>query len=159
MNLVHRVVVPLRVLLVMLFAGLVVAQVLSMPGQFAYMAREEPDLAYLRWPLTIWSILELLCIQVVIVCTWKLLTLVAADRIFSQEAFGWVDAIIWALGVGWVLFLGVFVYLGFLANDPGLPMVMFGMALVGGVVVLLVLVLRALLRQATTLRADMEAVI
>jgi len=159
MNLVHRVVVPLRVLLVMLFAGLVVAQVLSMPGQFAYMAREEPDLAYLRWPLTIWSILELLCVQVVIVCTWKLLTLVAADRIFSEEAFGWVDAIIWALGAGWVLFLGVFVYLGFLANDPGLPMVMFGMALVGGVVVLLVVVLRALLRQATTLRADMEAVI
>jgi hypothetical protein len=159
MNWVHRVVVPLRVLLVMLFAGLVVAQVLSMPGQFAYMAREEPDLAYLRWPLTIWSILELLCVQVVIVCTWKLLTLVAADRIFSEEAFGWVDAIIWALGAGWVLFLGVFVYLGFQANDPGLPMVMFGMALVGGVVVLLVVVLRALLRQATTLRADMEAVI
>jgi hypothetical protein len=159
MNLVHRVVVPLRVLLVMLFAGLVVAQVMSMPGQFAYMAKEEPDLAYLRWPLTIWSILELLCIQVVIVCTWKLLTLVTADRIFSEEAFAWVDAIIWALGAGWVLFLGVFVYLGFLANDPGLPILMFGMVLVGGVVVLLVVVLRALLRQATTLRADMEAVI
>ena len=77
-----------------------------MPGQFAYMAEEEPDLAYLRWPLTIWSILELLCIQVVIVCTWKLLTLVTADRT-SEEAFAWVDAIIWALGAGWVLFVGV----------------------------------------------------
>jgi hypothetical protein len=159
MNLVHRVVVPLRVLLVMLFAGLVVAQVMSMPGQFAHMAREEPDLVYLRWPLTIWSILELLCIQVVIVCTWKLLTLVASDRIFSEEAFAWVNAIIWALGAGWVLFLGVFLYLGFLANDPGLPILMFGMVLVGGVLVLLMVVMRALLRQATTLRADMEAVI
>jgi hypothetical protein len=159
MNLVHRVVVPLRVLLVMLFAGLVVAQVMSMPGQFAYMAEEEPDLAYLRWPLTIWSILELLCIQVVIVCTWRLLTLVTSDRIFSEEAFAWVNAIIWALGAGWVLFLGVFVYLGFLANDPGLPILMFGMVLVGGVLVLLMVVMRALLRQATTLRSDMEAVI
>ncbi|MFG1820529.1 DUF2975 domain-containing protein [Kribbella sp. NPDC049174] len=159
MNLVHRVVVPLRVLLVMLFAGLVVAQVMSMPGQFAYMAEEEPDVAYLRWPLTIWSILELLCIQVVIVCTWKLLTLVTSDRIFSEEAFAWVDAIIWALGAGWVLFLGVFLYLGFLANDPGLPILMFGIVLVGGVLVLLMVVMRALLRQATTLRADMEAVI
>jgi hypothetical protein len=159
MNLVHRVVVPLRVLLVMLFAGLVVAQVMSMPGQFAYMAKEQPDLAYLRWPLTIWSIVELLCIQVVIVCTWKLLTLVTADRIFSEEAFAWVDAIIWALGAGWVLFLGVFIYLGFLANDPGLPILMFGMVLVGGVLVLLMVVMRALLRQATTLRSDMEAVI
>ncbi len=159
MNLVHRVVVPLRILLVMLFAGLVVAQVMSMPGQFASMAREEPDLAYLRWPLTIWSILELLCIQVVIVCTWKLLTLVTSDRIFSEEAFAWVDAIIGALGVGRVLFLGVFLYLGFLANDPGLPILMFGMVLVGGVLVLLMVVMRALLRQATTLAADMEAVI
>ncbi|MEV0291649.1 MULTISPECIES: DUF2975 domain-containing protein [unclassified Kribbella] len=159
MNLVHRVVVPLRVLLVMLFAGLVVAQVMSMPGQFAYMAKEQPDLAYLRWPLTIWSILELLCIQVVIVCTWKLLTLVASDRIFSEDAFAWVDAIIWALGAGWVLFLGVFVYLGVLADDPGLPILMFGIVLVGGVLVLLMVVMRALLRQATTLRSDMEAVI
>ncbi|TDD14390.1 DUF2975 domain-containing protein [Kribbella turkmenica] len=159
MNMVNRVVVPLRVLLVMLFAGLVVAQVMSMPGQFAYMAEEEPDLAYLRWPLTIWSILELLSIQVVIVCTWKLLTLVASDRIFSEDSLPWVDAIIWALGIGWVLFFGVFLYLGFLANDPGLPILMFGMVLVGGVLVLLMVVMRALLRQATTLRTDMEAVI
>jgi hypothetical protein len=159
MSLVNRVVLPLRILLVMLFAGLVVAQVMSMPGQFAYMAKEDPELAYLRWPLTIWSILELLCVQVVIVCTWKLLTLVTSDRIFSDQSFAWVDAIIWALGAAWVLFFGVFLYLGFLADDPGLPILMFGMVLVGGVLVLLVVILRALLRQATTLRADMEEVI
>ena len=159
MTLLNRVVLPLRVLLILLFAGLVVAQVMSMPGQFAYMAREDPEMAYLRWPLTIWSIVELLCVQVVIVCTWKLLTLVTADRIFSTAAFAWVDAIVWTLGVGWVLFFGVYVYLGFLATDPALPIVMTGMVLVGGVLILLVVVLRALLQQATTLRTDMEAVI
>ncbi|MEU4289452.1 DUF2975 domain-containing protein [Kribbella sp. NPDC026596] len=159
MRLLNRVVLPLRVLLVLLFAGLVVAQVMSMPGQFAYMAREDPELAYLRWPLTIWSIVELMCVQVVIVCTWKLLTLVTADRIFSAAAFAWVDAIVCTLGVGWVLFFGVYVYLGLLATDPALPIVMTGMVLVGGVLILLVVVLRALLQQATTLRTDMEAVI
>ncbi|TCC48783.1 DUF2975 domain-containing protein [Kribbella capetownensis] len=159
MNLVDRVVVPLRILLVMLFAGLVFAQALSMPGQFAYMAREEPDLAYLRWPLTIWSILGLLCVQVVIVCTWQLLTMVKADRIFTEDAFVWVDAILWALSAAWVLLFAGFVYLGWLANDPGLPIVLFGMVLTGAVLVLLMVVMRALLRRATTLRADMEAVI
>jgi hypothetical protein len=159
MNLADRVVVPLRVLLVMLFAGLVVAQALSMPGQFAYMAKEEPDLAYLRWPLTIWSILGLLCVQVVIVCTWRLLTMVKVDRIFTEEAFVWVDAILWALGAAWVLLFAGFVYLGFLADDPGLPIVLFGMVLTGAVLVLLMVVMRALLRRATTLRSDMEAVI
>lgn len=159
MNLADRVVVPLRVLLVMLFAGLVVAQALSMPGQFAYMAKEEPDLAYLRWPLTIWSILGLLCVQVVIVCTWRLLTMVKADRIFTEEAFVWVDTILWALSAAWVLLFAGFVYLGWLANDPGLPILLFGMVLTGAVLVLLMVVMRALLRRATTLRADMEAVI
>ena len=159
MNLVDRVVVPLRILLVMLFAGLVVAQALSMPGQFAYMAKEDPDLAYLRWPLTIWAILGLLCVQVVIVCTWRLLTMVKADRIFTEEAFAWVDAILWALSAAWVLLFAGFVYLGFLADDPALPILLFGMVLSGAVLVLLMVVMRALLRRAATLRSDMEAVI
>jgi hypothetical protein len=113
----------------------------------------------LRWPLTIWSIVELLCVQVVIVCTWKLLTLVTADRIFSTAAFAWVMAIVWTLGAGWVLFFGVYVYLGLRATDPALPIIMTGMVLVVGVLILLVVVLRALLQQATTLRTDMEAAI
>ncbi len=44
--------------------------------------------------------LELLCVQVVIVAIWRLLGLVRTDRIFSRQAFGWVDAIVAALGAG-----------------------------------------------------------
>jgi putative transcriptional regulator len=61
-------VVPLRIFLVVLFGVLVVFQTLSLPGQFAYMAQESPDLAYLRWPLTALSVFWVLCVQVVIVC-------------------------------------------------------------------------------------------
>lgn len=35
-----RVILPLKVLLVLLFAGLIVAEVLSVPGEFMQMARE-----------------------------------------------------------------------------------------------------------------------
>lgn len=99
---VHRVVLPLRVFLVVLFGVLVMLQTFSLPGQFAHMAKESPDMAYLRWPATA---------------------------------------------------------VGFNASDPGLPLLLFlwlvGLAVVG----LLIVVLRALLRQATTLQTDMEAVI
>ena len=84
-------VVPLRVFLVVLFGVLVVFQTLSLPGQFAYMARESPDLAYLRWPLTAVSVFWVLCVQVVIVCTWRLLTLVTDEALAADGVGGMLD--------------------------------------------------------------------
>jgi hypothetical protein len=147
------------VFLVLLFGVLVVFQTLSLPGQFAYMAKESPDLAYLRWPMTAVSVFWVLCVQVVVVSTWKLLTLVKNDRIFSEASLAWVDAIVWAIGAAWVVLLGVFLYFGFRADDPGLPLLLFLMVIGVTVLGLLMVVMRALLRQATSLRTDMEAVI
>lgn len=155
----QRAVVPLRVLLVVLFAVLVGLQVFSLPGQFAHMAQESPDLAPLRWPLTAVTVFWVLCVQVVIVCTWRLLTLVTRDRIFSAASMAWVDAIVGAILAAWVVLLGVFLYVGFRADDPGGPILLFLLVVGVAVVGLLMIVMRALLRQATTLRTDMEAVI
>ncbi|MGC4806306.1 DUF2975 domain-containing protein [Micromonospora sp. DT233] len=155
----HRAVGPLRVFLVLLFGILVVFQTLSLPGTFAHMAKESPNDAYLRWPATAVTVFWVLCIQVVIVATWQLLTLVKRDRIFSEPALRWVDAIVWAIAAAWVVLLGVFLYVGFNAGDPGLPMLLFLMLVGVAVLGLLMVVMRALLRQATTLRTDMEAVI
>jgi len=60
----QRVVVPLRVFLVLLFGVLIVFQTMSMPGQFAYMAQEDPEHAYVRWPATAATVSWVLCIQV-----------------------------------------------------------------------------------------------
>ncbi|CAM3072510.1 MULTISPECIES: DUF2975 domain-containing protein [Williamsia] len=153
------VVTALRVFLVSLFAILVLFQTMSLPGQFAHMAEESPDQAYLRWPATAVTVFWVLCAQVVIVCTWKLLTLVRSDRIFTHASLVWVTAIVWAIGAGWLTLLGVFLFVGFNANDPGLPLLLFLMLMGGAVLGLLMVVMRALLRQATTLRSDMDAVI
>jgi Protein of unknown function (DUF2975) len=155
----HRAVAPLRVFLVLLFGVLVVFQVMSLPGQFAYMAQQDPEHAYLRWPATAVTVFWVLCIQVVIVSTWKLLTLVKNDRIFSDASLVWVNAIVWAIVAAWVVLLGVLLYVGFNADDPGLPLLLFLMVIGVTVLGLLMVVMRALLRQATTLRTDMEAVI
>jgi hypothetical protein len=155
----HLALAGLRIFLLVLFGVLVLFQVVSLPGQFRYMAEQDPEHAYLRWPATVVTVFWVLCVQVVIVCTWKLLTLVKADRIFSDAAFGWVNGIVWAVGAAWVVLVGAFLFIGFNASDPGLPLLMF--LLVVGVTVLglLMIVMRALLRQATSLRVDMEAVI
>jgi Protein of unknown function (DUF2975) len=155
----RRVVAALQVFLVLLFGVLVVFQTLSLPGQFAYMAKESPEDAYLRWPLTAITVFWVLCIQVVIVATWKLLTLVKHDRIFTPASLRWVDAIVWAIVAAWLVLVGVDVYVAFQADDPGVPMLL--LLLTTGVTVLglLMMVMRELLRQATTLRTDMEAVI
>src|SRR6478752_4851750 len=155
----HRAVIALRIFLVLLFAILVVFQTLSLPGQFAHMAEESPEDAYLRWPLTAITVFWVLMVQVVIVATWKLLTLVKHDRIFSQGAMVWVEAIIAAIGAAWLVLAGVFLYVGLHADDPGFPMLLLLLLVGFAVVGMLMVVMRALLRQATTLRTDMEAVI
>jgi hypothetical protein len=155
----HRAVAALRVFLVLLFGVLVVFQVVSLPGQFAHMAQEDPEHAYLRWPAIAVTVFWVLCIQVVIVSTWKLLTLVKNDRIFSDASLMWVNIIVGAIAAAWVVLLGVLLYVGFNADDPGLPLLLFLMLISVTVLGLLMVVMRALLRQATTLRTDMEAVI
>jgi hypothetical protein len=110
------------------------------------------------------AVLGLVCVQVVLVSTWTLLTLVTTDRIFSAGAMPWVNAIVWAIAVGWAMLLATFVCAYYfiideVSDDPALPALLLLLLLVGAVLGLLMVVMRALLWQATTLRADMEAVI
>ena len=155
----RRAVAPLRVFLVLLFGVLVMLQTFSIPGQFAYMAEVSPNDAPLRWPLTILGIYLVLCVEVVIVATWKLLTLVQKDRIFTSASLVWVDAIVWAIAAAWVVIVGVFGFVLLNADDPGMPVVLLLVTTGVTVLGLLMVVMRALLRQATALRTDMEAVI
>jgi DUF2975 family protein len=155
----RRVVGPLRILLVLAFAALLLAQVVVLPLVLAHMAEQSPDLAHLRWPVLAASVAGLLCVQVVIVCTWRLLTLVEDDRIFSEDSLVWVDAIVGSVAAAWVLLLGVFAYAVLGWGLSGLTAALLLLLVAGAVFGLLMVVMRALLRQATTLRTDMEAVI
>lgn len=161
----HRIVTPLRILLLLAFAFLLLLQILSLPGDIAHDVRQSPEAAHLLWPMLIVAELVVLCFQIVNVCTWKLLTLVKSDRIFSPASLAWVDRIVWSFVAAWVFFAGLAIYLTatiYLTpalRDPGIPIMLFGIGLLGAVLVLLIIVLRALLRQATSLRSDLEEVI
>jgi len=160
----RRVVVPLRILLAVVFTALVAAQIWAVPAMVPDLADPSMEQAFMRWTMLTVSTLALVCVQVVIVCTWQLLTMVADDRIFSASSLPWVNAIVWAIAVGWAMLLGAFVCAYYfiideVSDDPVLPALLLLMLVVGAGLGLLMVVMRALLRQATTLRTDMEAVI
>jgi len=155
----QRLVGPLRGLLVAVFAALVVTQVVVLPAAFARMATESPDLAPLRWPLHVLAVVGLVCVEVVLVCTWRLLTMVRDDRIFSDRATVWVNGIVAAVAGAWLLVLVAFALLVAAEGLAGLAALLLGVLLVGAAVGLLMVVLRALLRQATELRTDLDGVI
>lgn len=160
----RRIVLPLRVLLVIVFAGLLATQLRAVPAVLPDLADPSLEQSVMRWTMGAAAVLGLVCVQVVLLCTWVLLTKVTQDRIFSTDALRWVDGIVRASVVGWTMLLVAFVcsyyfIIDEVSDDPVLPALLLVSLLVGAVAGLLVVVLRALLRQATNLRADMEAVI
>jgi hypothetical protein len=160
----RRVVLPLRILLAIVFAALLAAQVWAVPALLPDLAEPTLEREFMRWTMWTVAVLGLACVQAVIVCTWKLLTMVTQDRIFSVSALPWVNGIVWAIVAGWAMLLATFVCAYYfiideVSDDPVLPALLLLLLLVGAVLGLLMVVMRALLRQATNLRADMEAVI
>ena len=154
----QKVVYVLRGLLVLAFAAIVLLQVMSVPGTLSYNADQSKD-PFWFWPLLVVLEAELVCALVVVVAIFVLLGMVQQDRIFSGAAFRWVDVILGAMAVAWAMWAGLAAFVFLTSDDPGLPLVMGIMLLAGAVIGLLMLVMRALLRQATLLRSDMDAVI
>jgi Protein of unknown function (DUF2975) len=160
----RRVVLPLRILLAIVFVALVAAQISAVPALLPDLADPTLERTFMRWTMGAVSVLALVCVQVVIVCTWQLLSLVTDDRIFSTSSLPWVNGIVRATVAGWVMLLGAFVCSYYfivdeVSDDPAVPALLLLLLLVGAVLGLLIVIMRALLRQATTLRTDMEAVI
>jgi len=119
MHTTRRLVGPLRILLALAFAALLLAQVVVLPPLWDEMAQQTPDSAFWRWGTLVVAILGLVCVQVVIVCTWQLLTLVRDDRIFSDVSLVWVDTIVGAIGAAELLLLGAFVGPPSRGSTPG----------------------------------------
>ncbi len=102
-----------------------------------------------RVPLVVIIVLGIVCLQVIAVCLWRLLTMVRRGTVFSHAAFRYVDAVIGATATGAALTFGVAVVLApGESAAPGIVGLICGVSLVVGGVALLVLVLRMLLVQA-----------
>jgi len=150
----------LRVALVVLLLGTVLAQVL-VPVVASQVAKTLPEVEYLVVPYSVAGIIFIACGQVALLVVWRLLSMVDGGVIFTRRALRWVDVIIACAVVATVLYVGPLIHmLGFVPGGGG-PMVYYLAAcLAGGLAfVLLMIVMRGLLVSAIADRTELDEVI
>lgn len=151
----------LRVLLVVIMLGGLVGQLWFFPTLAGELAGTYPELEWLRAPLLVGVVLVILGVQVALVAVSRLLSMVERDSVFSPDAFTWVDVIIIAALVDTVLVLGIWALLvfGANANPPALMLTEIALVVCGAALVLLMVVMKGLLRQASLLRVELSEVV
>ncbi|MET7597142.1 MULTISPECIES: DUF2975 domain-containing protein [unclassified Streptomyces] len=146
----------LRAVLVMLMAGSVFVQAVMVPLLAADLRGVDEDLDFPRAPFLVITVLGIVAVQVVLVCVWRLVTMVRRGTVFSDGAFRYVDVVMGAVVAAALLvfLLGVVLAPGE-AVAPGVVLLLGGVGVAVLGVALIVLVLRMLLAQAVA--RDMEA--
>lgn len=156
-----RVVVDL--LRVLLGGGLLVIlflQLIGLPWLSGVMAEDLPGEAHMRWPILALAVMGLGCVQVGIICTLRLLGFTRRGEVFSARALCWVDGIIGAFLAGSLVCLATLAYQSSTVAGPPVWMLLLLVGVLVGIgTALLMVVMRTLLVQASTLRAEMDAVI
>ena len=129
------------------FCLLLVLQFLSFPGQFRYLAEQEPENAHLRWPLTALTFLIILAVQICVICLWKLITNLFTNG-HLRARLRYVNLSIGALSFIWAVIAIALVILLINADDPGLPVVITVIQSGVTIVLMLYLAYRKLLRKS-----------
>ncbi|MFF4870639.1 DUF2975 domain-containing protein [Streptomyces sp. NPDC003444] len=148
-------VLALRAVLAGLLAGSVFVEAVMVPLLAADLDGLRPEYAYLRTPVLVLLVLGALTAQTVLVCVWRLVTMVRRGTVFSHAAFRYVDVVTGAFAAGAAL---VFAFAVLLAPGeaaaPGVVLLICGASLAVLGVALIVLVLRMLLAQAVEREAE-----
>ena len=137
----------LKLVFTALLALLLMLQFLSFPGQFRYMAEQEPESAHLRWPLTALSFLMILAVEIIVISVWKIVDALEKEKGRALE-LKFVNYAIAALSFIWVVIACGLVLLLLNADDPGLPVVVTVIETAVTAVGLLLLFYRRLLQRA-----------
>ena len=151
--------VALKALIVVMIVFMLAGQAWVIPGVAAQTAMQFPEYAYLELPGVVVAIAFLLCVQLALVCVWRLLSLVRASSIFSRDAFKWVDIILaLVIGATLLIFTSFIVLSAVGISSPANVLCILGVILGSGFA-LLVVVLRGLLRKASQLEQDLAEVV
>lgn len=156
-------IVILRVVIALALAGSLIVQTVLAPLIWIDLDNAP---AWFRIGFVTIVVLGVLTMQVFAVCVWMLLTKVRRGSIFQESSFRLVDVIIGTFAAAAVLAVALALLLKPTEIAPGLVALVGGAALVLGGMALLMVVMKALLRQAIdreneaqTLRTELGEVI
>ena len=160
-------ILALRVVLALALAGSVLVQTVMVPLLALDMRGADADVLRLRAPFVVILVLGILTTQVVMVCIWRLLTMVRRGTVFSHAAFRYVDVVIGAIAAAALLLFGLsFLLAPGEAVAPGVVLLVGGAGGVSSGIALVVVVMRQLLAQAVArdleahhLQAELDAVV
>ena len=135
-------------------------QLLFIPLLAADTVREFPEVGHLRWPGIVGCVAIVMCVQVVMICTWRLLTMVAESRIFDPVALTYVGVMVAAcLGASALFAIAYLVLVGAGALGPGVAFLVIAGAGACLGIALVLAVMRSLLTQATHFKQELTEVI
>lgn len=153
-------IVALKSLIVTMIVLMLVCQAFLVPAVAGQTAYYNPEFAHLELPGIVIAIAFLLCVQLALVCVWRLLSLVRSSTIFSADAFTWVNGILGLVVAATAIIVGAFVTLQIAGVASGSVNVMCVLGVIlGAGLALLVVVLRGLLQQASQLQHDLDEVV
>lgn len=147
-------IIVLRVVIALSLIGSVLVQTVIAPLLWVDLAGEE---LWGRILLITVLVLGVATMQVFAVCVWMLLTRVRRGSIFSASSFRFVNVIIGAIAAAAVLAFVLAVALAPGGTAPGIVGLVCGASLVLGGMALLVVVMKALLRQAIDRDSEAQA--
>ncbi|MGC5076178.1 DUF2975 domain-containing protein [Agrococcus sp. DT81.2] len=153
-------IVGAKAAIAMLLAASLVGHLWFIPLAAWEVVSELPAAAPLQLPGIVGCVAIVACVQVTLLALWRLLSLLAHDRIFDASAFRPVTAIIASAVAAAALFAAALVIL---ASANAMPpsvgaLLVVGMLTSGGIA-LVVIVMRELLRKATALEHELAAVV
>ncbi|GAT74537.1 transmembrane transport protein [Microbacterium sp. HM58-2] len=146
-------IVTLQVVIALALAGSLVVQTVFAP--LIWLDLDKAPL-WARISLVTIAVLGVLTMQIFAVCVWMLLNKVRRGSIFSPASFRFVDVIIGAIAAAAVLGFALAVVLAIGPAAPGVVALICGAAFTLGGMALLVVVMKALLRQAIELRSELD---
>lgn len=159
----HPTIAVLRGIIALALAGSVIVQTMILPAVW-----RDTDGTELWRRVVLVTVLGLVvaAMQVIAVCVWQLLTKVRQGSVFSRSSFGYVNAVVVALAAAAALVFALAALMAAGEAAPGVVGLVCGAALVFGGVALVVVVMKALLRQAIDreaeareLRAELDEVV
>ncbi|MCW4465371.1 DUF2975 domain-containing protein [Glutamicibacter sp. MNS18] len=152
--------VALRVVLVTMFLGCVLGQVL-VPTPAEEQGGRYRETAHLAIPYSVIAILSIARLQAALVIIWRLLSMVEQDSVFSNRAVRRVSALTTRLPLAAFLAALAPIHLLFVVKvgGPGIVLSLAAVRAIGWGMLLLMLVMRGLLIAATRDRNELDMVV